>query len=157
MEVEIQKINIDQVVLTFVNDPSSGLKEIDTLAGLIKKLTRESRKVGFKKSFDADEQELINELYEYQKKNLKDIKTYYLNEKFMEASMETANIEKLWDYSIYYKIQQLEDMIDKFRFVQVFKPDVNWLPMAANYIKKVNKNIRLDLRWYQHSKIETKI
>lgn len=94
---------------------------------------------------------LINELYEYQKKNLKDVKTYDLNEKFIEASIETANTERLWDYSVYYKIQQLEDMIEKFKFVEVFKPEANWTPIAANYIKKVNKNIRMDLKWYQNA------
>lgn len=95
---------------------------------------------------------LVNELYEYQKKNLKDVRSYDLNEKFMDTAIETANAEKLWDYSIYYKIQQLEDMIEKFKFVDVFKPDANWLPIAANYIKKVTKNVRLDLKYYQSPK-----
>lgn len=93
---------------------------------------------------------LVNELDEYQKKNLKDVGLYALKEKFMETAIETADTEKLWDYSIYYKIQQLEDMIEKFKFVEVFKPDANWLPVATNYIKKVTKNVRLNLNFYQH-------
>jgi hypothetical protein len=109
------------------------------------------------KKLSSSYKKLIQELYEYQKKNLK--ATDEFNKDFMESCIETANVQKLWDYSIYHKIQQLEDMIEKFKFVEVFKSDANWTPVAANYIKKVNKNIRLGLKWYQNPKtiIENKI
>lgn len=109
------------------------------------------------KRLSSSYKELIQELYEYQKKNLK--ATDEFNKDFMESCIETANVQKLWDYSIYHKVQELEDVIEKFRFVEVFKPDANWTPVAVNYIKKVTKNVRLDLKYYQNPKtiIENKI
>lgn len=101
------------------------------------------------KKLSSTYKDLVEELYKYRNKNLKENGSSGFNKTFMESCVETANTEKLWDYSIYHKIQQLEDMIEKFKFVEVFKPDANWLPVAANYIKKVTKNVRLDLKYYQ--------
>lgn len=105
------------------------------------------------KNLSSTYKDLVNELYTYQNKNLnKDFRTYEFNEVFMNTCMETAHTQRLWDYSVYHKIQQLEDMIEKFKFVEVFKSEVNWTPIAIDYIKKVKKDIRLDLKYYQSSK-----
>lgn len=64
MEVDLQKINIEQLTLTFVNDVSSGQNEIAILASILKKWIKEARKVGFRKTYNSDEQDLIEQLYE---------------------------------------------------------------------------------------------
>lgn len=100
-------------------------------------------------------EDLLKELYIYKEKNLRKndggrySSSYNYDHDFMEELMKVADAQKLWDYSIYHKIDELEKYLEKFKFVTIFKPDVDWTPYAANYIKKVNKDIRMDLKHYQ--------
>lgn len=105
-------------------------------------------------------QKLLLELSNYANKHCYKKGNYgvSLNNDFMEACMKTADTEKLWDYSVYYKIDQLNKYFEVFKEVSVFKElsgyiDL-WKPMYANYIKKVTKSLRLDLKWYQQEEMD---
>lgn len=79
----------------------------------------------------------------------------------MNNLLQVAESEKLWDYSVYYKIDKLESYFKRFEFIQCFKEDDRYFDkvqiMAANYVKKVTKDVRLDLKWYQHKTFENEI
>lgn len=105
---------------------------------------RYSQKLG---SICRDFKDTLEELTIYSKKYYTDANS---RDEFMKELLKVAQSEKLFDYSIYYKIDKLRAYFEKFEFVKYFKEDQNWEPLAANYIKKVNKNVRLDLRCYQN-------
>lgn len=100
--------------------------------------------------------DLLHELYAYKEKNLRKNEgnrygnNYRYDDKFMEELVKVADTQKLWDYSVYYKIARLEEYLKKFEWVTIFKPESDWTPFAANYIKKVTKDVRLDLKFYQN-------
>lgn len=94
---------------------------------------------------------LLDELTAYSEKNCD---TQYVKKDFMENLLKVAESEKLWDYSIYYKIDKLESYLKRFEFVQCFREEAEVFNKVqrtvAIYIKKVNKDVRMDLKWYQH-------
>lgn len=104
---------------------------------------RYSQKLG---SICKDFKDTLEELTIYSKKYYTDANS---RDEFMKELLKVAQSEKLFDYSIYYKIEKLRAYFEKFEFVKYFKEDQDWEPLVINYIKKVNKNVRLDLECYQ--------
>lgn len=98
---------------------------------------------------------LLDELTAYGKKNCD---MQYVKKDFMNNLLQVAESEKLWDYSIYYKIDKLESYLKRFEFVQCFREEEEVFNKVqrtvAIYIKKVTKDVRLDLKWYQHKTFE---
>lgn len=64
MEVDFQKVNVEQLSITFQNDLINNSFELKTFGNIIKKIYKESNKAGFKKMFNAEEKAMIDELYE---------------------------------------------------------------------------------------------
>lgn len=94
--------------------------------------------------------DLSESLREYRVKNLRT--THFDSDAFMEECIKVADAQRLWDYRVYYDITRLEKLCKAFEFVKVFKPDEDWTNIAANYIKKVTKEVRLDLKHYVKNK-----
>lgn len=63
MEVDFQKVNIEQITIVLQNDLTSGENELTTWGEFITICYKESNKAGYKKMFNAKIKELINELY----------------------------------------------------------------------------------------------
>lgn len=103
-------------------------------------------------SLSSEFKGLVDELSKYQKKNLQIYSFNSSTEKFMQSCVETADSDRLWDYSIYHKINRLAHLCERFKFVEAFDPEKAWVPIAREYIKKASKNVRMDLKHYQHDK-----
>lgn len=64
MEIERQRVNIEQYTLTFQNDLDSGMNELEIFMNVVNKWHTETKRAGFKKLFNSDEVGLINQLHE---------------------------------------------------------------------------------------------
>ena len=92
----------------------------------------------------------LGELYDYQEKNLRETNyNIHLHATFMASCIEVADKNKLWDYSIYYKIKQFEELCEKLKFVTIFDENKDWTDYAIQYVKKVNKQFRtIDTKYF---------
>lgn len=63
MEVDFQRVNVEQLVITLQNDLIGGTSELKIWGEIITILYKESGRAGFKKMFSADQRELIEEMY----------------------------------------------------------------------------------------------
>jgi hypothetical protein len=62
MELEHQKVNYESFIISLTVDHLGGINELDTFKGILKKLSTDSKKVGYKTKYTMLERELIDEL-----------------------------------------------------------------------------------------------
>jgi uncharacterized protein YacL len=63
MEVDIQRVNVEVMSISFENNYETKVNELDIFKSIIKKWYKEAAKAGFKKLFSTQEREFIDELY----------------------------------------------------------------------------------------------
>ena len=63
MEVDFQKVNLEQLTITLQNDLSTGQNELAVWGEVITICYKESNRAGYKKMFNAKQKELIDEMY----------------------------------------------------------------------------------------------
>lgn len=64
MQIQRDRVNIATATLQFTKDFDTEEGDLEVFVGLIKKLYGETRKAGFKKMFNLEEQSLITDIYE---------------------------------------------------------------------------------------------
>lgn len=65
MDVQKEKINAEFFTITLKNDFEDGTNELKMFSDIITKLKKEIKKIGYKKMFNREEIEFIEELCEY--------------------------------------------------------------------------------------------
>jgi hypothetical protein len=64
MEIDFQKVNVEQLTIVLQNDLNAGTSELKTWGEIVTILYKEAGKAGFKKLFNRTQIEFINELYD---------------------------------------------------------------------------------------------
>jgi hypothetical protein len=64
MQIQRERINVATATIRFSKDFDTEEGDLETFISIVKKLNAESKKVGFKKMFNPDEQALISEIYD---------------------------------------------------------------------------------------------
>lgn len=98
MKATKQKINVEIFILTFQNNYDTGISELSIFSEIIKKISQESKKAGYKKLFTLEERNFLDEIYsqlvpdnkapniqEFQKINLERKDEFYNEEQLEEG------------------------------------------------------------------------